>query len=317
MIGIIGSSGFIGQTIRGRLAQAGLPLRAFARSAPEQPETGPDHVPLTRYSMTDAYNPALFAGLGTVVLCASATRPNTPANSPEHEWVANIAPHLALFESLLTSDVTHIVYMSSGGAVYGNRTRGTPVNEDTPCKPVDAYGYGKLCLESALPLIWKGKGRAGLRRFTVIRPANPIGRYQLASVGTHGLVTTVLHHLLNDSPITVQGNGLAVRDYFAADDLANLVAAVVTSEHGLGNSTVNASSGRGMTILEVIQACAAHLKATPDIRMQPGSRPTVQYSVLNSGRAQRLFGWVPRVSFSESLTELVEAIRARDKSKAS
>lgn len=313
MIGIIGSSGFIGRTIKGRLAKTGLPLRAFSRSSPEQQETVVDHVSFIRYSMTDPYDPALFEGLNTLVLCASATRPNTPANSPQHEWLANIAPHLSLFGSLLTSDVTHIVYMSSGGAVYGNCAIGTPIDEDTPCKPVDAYGYGKLCLESSLPLIWKGESRAGPRRFTIVRPANPIGKYQLASVGTHGLVTTVLHQLLNDRHITVQGDGLAVRDYFAADDLADLVVAVVTSDHYTGNCIVNASSGRGMTILEVIEACATHLKTTPDIRMLPGSEPAVHYSVLNSRRAQKLFGWSPRVNFSDSLTELVDAIKTRDR----
>ena len=315
MIGLVGSSGFIGRTVLERAVAKGVPMRAFARSGPET--GGYDHgVPILRYSLTDAYFPALFAGLHTLVLTASATRPNTPANSPAHEWLANVAPHLALFESLLDSDVSHIVYLSSGGAIYGDRATPEPIPETAPSRPADPYGYGKLSIEAALPVIWKGQGKGGRRRFSILRPSNPIGRHQLGSVGAHGLVTTVLHHLRNGLPISVQGDGQAVRDYFSADDLADLVLAVVRSDPGLENVTVNAGSGIGLSILDVIERCAAYLGTQPDIRMNPGVQPAVRCNVLDTALAQSLFGWRARTTFADCLRQLDAALSARDAARS-
>ena len=304
MIGIIGSNGFIGSTIVEFLADQGLPVRAYRRQIPLNLQEG---VSYTRYNLNDPFSADTFSGIKTLVMAASASRPNSPGNTPMREFSLNVAPQLDLFEQLRDSDVQHIIYLSSGGAIYGDRSSATPITEDDARVPSDAYGFGKLCIEAALPMVWQGNGRT----FSVIRPANPIGKHQLASVGSHGLVTTVLHHLRSGLPIVVQGDGSAVRDYFAASDLSELVATMARSAEQ--SAVVNASSGVGLSILEVIDHCAYYLGVRPNVQFNPSVRPAVQYNVLSNQRAAELFDWHPKRSLHSILDELNTALDQRDR----
>lgn len=304
MIGVIGSNGFIGRTIVDRLVDQALPLRAYLREIPTVLQPGVNY---TRYSLNDSFEPANFSGIKTLVLAASASRPNSPGNTPLREFAQNVTPQLQLLEQLKATNVQHVIYLSSGGAIYGDRASAAPISENDARVPSDAYGFGKLCIEAALPMIWQGDGR----RFSVIRPSNPIGKHQLASVGAHGLVTTVLHHLRSDLPIVVQGDGSAVRDYFAATDLAELVLMMISSQGH--NTVVNASSGVGLSILEVVDRCAEYLGAHADVRLHPSVRPPVQFNVLCNQRAADLFGWRPKRSLTDIMAELNTALDHRDR----
>lgn len=306
MIGVIGSNGFIGRTLVDRLVTAGWPLRAYTRQVPAFSQDGVSYV---LHSMTDGFDPTLFADIQTLVLLASASRPNSQGNSPLRELEQNVTPHLALFEHLKTTDVQHLIYLSSGGAIYGDRSTAYPITEDEPCTPSDAYGFGKLCIENALPMIWQGPRR----RFTIIRPSNPIGKHQLGSVGAHGLVSTVLHHLRSGMPIMVQGDGRAVRDYFSATDLADLV--LMAKQSSVERAVVNASSGTGLSILDVIERCASYLGVQADVRFNPGIRPAVRFNVLCNRRAAQLFGWQPKLSLTDIMAELNTALDQRDQAK--
>jgi UDP-glucose 4-epimerase len=319
VIGVIGSRGFLGRTVIDQLVAAGIAVRAYARPAagpvPAAVQAGVVCVP---YDLTDSFDPAAFDGIDTLILLASATRPNSPGNTALSELALNVTPHLTLFQGLKGTGVRHLIYLSSGGAVYGDRPSDTPVAEDEHCRPADPYGFGKLCIETALALIWQGDSteQAG-RRATIIRPANPVGRHQLASVGAHGLVTTVLHHLRQGLPVTVQGDGAAVRDYFAATDLADLILRAAQQPPagpvaGAGPVVVNAGSGRGLTILQVIDLCAAHLRVRADIRFNPGLSPVVRCNVLQTRRAKALFGWQPQRGLPDILAELTGALAERD-----
>lgn len=307
MIGVIGSSGFIGQTLMDQLQAAGIPARAYVRHLPGLPSDGVSYV---RHSLTDPFEPTAFVGIDTAILLASATRPNSPGNTALRELALNVTPHLALFEGLRDTGVRHLIYLSSGGAVYGDRSTAAPIAEDEPLRPADPYGFGKLAIETALALIWQGEGR----RATIIRPANPVGRHQLGHVGAHGLVTTVLHHLRHGLPIMVQGDGAAVRDYFAATDLADLIIRAATiPTAGPGTVVVNAGSGTGLSILQVIDHCAAYLGVKADIRFNPGVSPAVRCNVLRTDRAADLFGWRPGLGLPDIMAELTTALEQRDK----
>lgn len=304
MIGVIGSNGFIGSSIVDLLTARGEPMRAYLRQIPTVRQAGVNY---TRYSLNDAFEPANFSGIRTLVLAASASRPNSPGNTPLREFAQNVTPQLQLLEQLKATHVEHVIYLSSGGAIYGDRPSATPISEDDARIPSDAYGYGKLCIESALPIIWHGEGR----RFSIIRPSNPIGKHQLSSVGGHGLFTTVLHHLRSDLPIVVQGDGSAVRDYFSAMDLAELILALIRSDGQ--NYVVNASSGTGLSINDVISQCEEYLGIRADVRLNPSVRPKVQFNVLCNQRAADLFGWRPKLEMADIMAELNTALDNLDK----
>lgn len=305
MIGLVGASGFIGRTIVDDLCANGRAPRIFSRTAIADLPAQLDHRIL---SLDDeAGGPSdgsEFAGLGSLILSVSATRPNSPGNNLSAELVRNVQPHVRLLERLRHTAVRTLVYLSSGGAIYGDRPDLSLIAEDSPLQPVDAYGFGKLSIEAAIRTLWVGGGR----RYVIIRPANPVGMHQLRHAGQHGLVATALSRIAAGQPLRVLGDGGAVRDYFDASDLAVLVRRALDADPALGNQIVNAGSGMGLSILSVIDRCCQALNMPARLDRVAAEPPAVRNNVLNCSRAQEVFGWHAATGFDETLQRLIRVM---------
>lgn len=304
MIGLIGASGFIGRSFIEHCALREIPLRTYARgqlSGIAQSRIFEHHI----LELNLPYDSSIFEGLETVVLAVSATRPNTPENTPSNEISRNVVPHLRLFEKLKQAGVPHIIYLSSGGSIYGEPSVKKPIGEDSPRRPCDAYGFGKMAIESAIETSWTGDGR----RFTIIRPSNPVGVHQLRTVGAHGLFGTVLHHVQMGYPIRIQGDGNVIRDYFAVEDLAKLIENAATSMVPKESVVVNASSAHGLTINDVIDICSSAVNREPLVEYDRSHVPTITYNVLKNSRARQIFRWEPQKTIADIVAGLKSAIQ--------
>jgi|GEM_PF-2370976 len=309
MIGIIGASGFIGRSLSEYLADQDVPYNAYVRS-PHLVDptifTG-DHTCIG-FEIGGDMECSVFDGIKTLVLSTSATKPNMQFNGLVNEVQKNVLPHCQLFTELLKTDIKHIIFLSSGGTVYGNVDQDAPILEDTPRLPCSPYGYGKLCIESALENLWVGEGRY----FTIIRPSNPVGPHQMASVGAHGLVTTTFYNVQNDKPVSIFGDGTTIRDYFSVHDLSALILAVAQSKH-TQNEIINASSGKGLSINEVVEVCSKVLGKSPKITHQLEKQPVIQYNVLSNDRAFDYFDWKPKLTIEHIVEDLRESVQLDNK----
>lgn len=300
MIGVLGASGFIGRSLTDYLAVHDRPYTAFLRASRiDNPPAFLGDPKIAKFEIGHDFDANTFAGIQTLVLSTSATRPNMPENNIENELRKNVLPHSSLFAQLCDTDVKHIIFLSSGGTIYGNVDQSEPITEEMPRKPCSPYGYGKLCIESALENIWVGNGR----KFTIIRAANPVGRHQLASVGAHGLVTTTFHNIQSDKKITVFGDGSTVRDYFSVHDLSNLIAMVADHDTN-ASEIINASSGIGLSINDVIALCADELGQQPRVFRDLDRQPRIKTNTLSNQKAKDIFGWQPKVSFRQIISDL-------------
>jgi UDP-glucose 4-epimerase len=300
MIGIVGATGFIGRSLADDLHRRGTRYRAFARNFNSvSPSAFASADRLVPFDLKSELAVDAFRDLDTLVLLASTTKPNVGLDSYGFEAEANVAPHCHFLTRLLQTDVRHVVYVSSGGTIYGRNNSNAPIPEAAPLKPVTPYGFGKLCIETAVETIWGGAGRI----WTILRPSNPVGRHQMMSVGAHGLVTTIHDRLTRQQPITVFGDGSAVRDYFAVEDFCDLVARVVARPL-VASLILNASSGRGVSILDVVRACEGVLGVTADLQFQAGKQPDIPYSVLDNTRAAAALGWRPTRSLDDIIRGL-------------
>lgn len=305
MFCVLGASGFIGRSMADYLVGQGVAYRALMR----------DPLAVTRGAFAGAHSigafeiggdmdPGAFDGIDTVLVAGWATKPNVRGNSIANEVQKNILPHSQFLTMLFGTGVKHLIFLSSGGAVYGNADQNGPVSEDHKCEPVTPYGYGKLCIEKAVQGFWRGDGR----RYTIIRPSNPVGRHQMLSVGVHGLFPSVTRALVRGEPVQVFGDGSTVRDYFAVEDLAALVLAVALQDKG--NQVINASSGRGLSINQVIGLCAEATGEIPQLDFDPARQPVIGFNVLDNSRAHALFGWAPKRAISDVAHDLNAALRA-------
>lgn len=232
MIGVFGSSGFIGRHLVDHLRRFGIPHRALSRAS----SPGFDFADATTYR-------GQLEGLSSVVLLVSATFPGTADLAGEVEQ--NVLPHARFLAALRESGVRRVVYLSSGGTIYGN-TDVRLIPESHPLRPVSPYGCGKLMIEN---LIQTAASSADWT-YAILRPANPVGRFQ-SIFRRQGIVASALKHCLAGTPIEIWGDGSIVRDYF---DVQHLVDAILdmTDNKADSNEIVNVGSGHGMSINEVL-----------------------------------------------------------------
>ena len=75
-----------------------------------------------------------------------------PSNSNQHisqDIEANVLFSSKLFDACIKYGVKKVVFISSGGTVYGKESA-CPLSESTPTNPISSYGVQKLTIEKLL-----------------------------------------------------------------------------------------------------------------------------------------------------------------------
>jgi UDP-glucose 4-epimerase len=218
--------------------------------------------------------------------------------SPERFFAVNTGGSATLLEALLRHGVERFV-LSSTAAVYGEPTR-TPIEEDDPLSPTNAYGESKLLIERMLA--WHHRIH-GLR-FAALRYFNAAGgtpdRGERHDPETH-LIPLVLQVASGRrEQISVFGtdyptpDGSAVRDYIHVIDLADAHVRAVEQLDDHGSVTCNLGNGRGFSVREVVEAVRRVTGHPVPVEEAPRREGDPAILVASSDRARRLLGWKPQ-----------------------
>ena len=149
----------------------------------------------------------LLEGQEIVYHLVSTTVPTTSNQQIPQEISANIIVTSKLLEACVRCNVKKVIFISSGGTVYGKEVC-CPLKEETPTYPISSYGLQKITIEKLLYL-YNCMYNIDYR---VVRLANPYGPYQRPN-GILGAVSTFTYKALNDEEITVYGDGSVIRDF--------------------------------------------------------------------------------------------------------
>ena len=298
---VLGAGGFIGSHLCQALVRAGARVRGFGR-APAFADSLPP-LPFTQGEFTDgkALAPAV-QGAEIVFHMLGGTTPEASNRNPVVELQANTLASLHLLELCRDTGVRKIVFVSSGGAIYGV-SPAVPITEDAPTNPVSAYGINKLMVEKYLQLYTRLGGAHGVS----LRVANPYGQFQSPFRG-QGLVPALIQTVLAGRPVEIWGDGQVVRDFLYAGDVADAMLAAAVYD---GPSPVfNIGSGVGRSVLEVLDSVCAMLGRRPPEVIFKASRPAdVPKSVLDITRAKTELGWAPRTAWQDGLARTAEWVR--------
>lgn len=288
---VIGGNGFIGSHLVEGLRAEGERVRVLDLGLPRADMDWGD-VDYLRGAFSDAaaLGPAL-AEVDTVYHAASTTVPATSNADPIADVEGNLVATLRLLEAMRGAGVRRIVYLSSGGTVYGNPVR-LPVDEEHPTDPISSYGIVKLAVEKYLRMHQALHGLSPL----ILRPANPYGPRQ--GGGIQGVVAAFFARHRKGEPIRVMGDGSVVRDYMYVTDLARLA---VSGGRSRVTGTFNAGSGRGYSLAQVIAAMSAVVGTPMAVEYLPARDFDVHEVVLDIQRAVSVFSWEPQVLLEEGL----------------
>ncbi len=170
---VFGGGGFIGSAISDRLLEDGHALRIVERPrvAPYRNFKAGEVVEWVTGDFSSTYDVAnAIEGVDGVFHLISTTLPKNSNDDPIYDVQSNLVATLQLLNAMVAGNVRRIVFISSGGTVYG-APKYLPVDENHPTEPQVSYGITKLAIEKYLLMY----GRLYGIRPTILRVANPLG----------------------------------------------------------------------------------------------------------------------------------------------
>jgi UDP-glucose 4-epimerase len=291
---VVGGNGFIGSHLVDRLARLGWEVVVFdlRDRAYDLPPAG------TRVIQGDLDRDFLLrealAGVDVVFHLAWTTIHQTSNEDPEVDIQSNLIPSVRLMEASRRQGVARVVFLSSGGTVYGP-AKTLPIPETHRTEPISAYGITKLAVEKYLALY---RHLHGLD-YVVLRPSVPYGPRQ-NPLGKQGAVSVFLYRVAHGLPITIWGDGSASRDYFYISDLVDAIVASGLAE--LGESrTFNVGGGQDITLKALIESVERTLGKKAHIDFRPPRAFDAPRIVLDTRQAEQHLGWSPVVPLAEGL----------------
>ena len=153
---ILGGGGFIGSFLADRLLAHGHAVRIFERPRvlPHRAFGPKERVEWTTGDFQSTGDlQAAVQGSDAVFHLVSTTLPKGSNDDPIYDVETNLVGTLRLLAAAVRCGVTKVLFISSGGTVYGIPNR-IPVSEDHPTDPLVSYGIAKLAIEKYLYLYW-------------------------------------------------------------------------------------------------------------------------------------------------------------------
>ena len=299
---VAGGAGYIGSHTVRALRDAGMDVVVLDSLVAGHREAVPD-VPLVeadisdrkvvretirRHGVTSAMHFAAFLAVGESV------------QVPARYYINNVAKTLTLLETLVEESVGRFVF-SSTAAVFGE-PRDTPIREDHPLEPINAYGETKLAVERALPHFAHAYGfRSVSLRYFNAAGADPSGAIGEDHSPEIHLIPRALAAVLGGSPVEIYGDdyatpdGTCVRDYVHVCDLADAhLRALRGLEAGTASGAYNLGNGRGYSVKDVVAAAERVTGRQAHFRIVARRAGDPAVLMASSARARSELGWSPR-----------------------
>ena len=210
----------------------------------------------------------------------------------------NIRGSINVIECARNFGVKRLVYISTGGAVYGEPEY-LPCDENHPIKPICPYGASKHTVEHYLFMY---EVMYGLK-YTVIRYPNVYGPRQDPR-GEAGVVAIFTGLMLADKQTNINGDGAQERDFVYVGDCARANLLAVTNTNGSG--IYNLGTGQGTTVNEIFYSLKSITGYSLSAIHQPPKLGETRRIFLDASKAFRELGWAPTVKIEDGLRSTVE-----------
>jgi UDP-glucose 4-epimerase len=285
-VAVAGSSGFLGTAIASGMEARGT---SVARYTVENP--------ILRDGAVDEG----AARARTLVWAASRVNPVLAAERPDLAAAERDDLARALRALAALPQAPRIVFLSSGGTVYGPPGR-APFSESSATHPVNAYGALKRELEREL-------FSSGLDAIAA-RISNAYGPGQIPAPG-QGVIAHWLEAASRRAPITVFGDRVSTRDYVFIDDVVEAVARIHDHAQALP-PVLNLGSGSPSTLDDVLAAVRAAVGGDGlDVREAPRRGTDTASTWLDVSLARDVLGWEAKVGLGEGVARAWASMQTR------
>jgi UDP-glucose 4-epimerase len=249
----------------------------------------------------------LSSGFDGVMHFAALIEAGESMLRPELYFRNNSASTLTLIEAMLATGVRKLVF-SSTAAVYGEPDI-TPIPEDAPLRPTNAYGESKLLVEKMLSWMYRVHGfrYASLRYFNVAGAMG--GRGEAHEPESHIIPLVLDVALGRRDHIKIFGedyptpDGTCIRDYIHVEDLAQAHLLAFEELASREQLIYNLGNGAGFSVLEVIESARRVTGHPIPVEVQPRRPGDPAVLIASSEKIARELSWKPRHT---RLDEIIE-----------
>ncbi len=289
---VLGAGGFVGTSLCRRLGEEGAVIVGFGRRS--RIDDAPFPGTWVDGEFEDAQAVArVIDGADIVFHLLGGSNPSASNRAPATELQTALATNLSLITEIIRAGVGKLVFVSSGGTVYGPAHR-LPICEDAATDPISAYGLGKLTTEKMLRIYGLTEGL----NYSVLRVANPYGPFQIPN-RPQGILATIIQRAIEGKPVEIWGDGTVIRDYLHISDVCDALvrSAITSAEHRV----FNIGSGTGRSLNEVVTSVSEVLGVHISVNYKPGRSADIPSNVLDCTRALQTLGWMPRISWADGV----------------
>jgi UDP-glucose 4-epimerase len=301
---VLGGLGFMGSHICRELVARGYHVRIFDRlyALRTLVEDIEDRVEIVEGDMARTEDVmGVLADADTIIHLVHTTVPGSSMRDPAYDLSSNVVASVSWLSRLAETSVRRIVYVSSGGTVYG-LPQTNPINENHPTDPISSYGITKLTIEKYVAMYATMFGID----YCIVRPSNVYGPGQRLHIG-QGVIGVLADKALRGEPLEVWGTGESLRDYLHIEDLVGALTGLVayTGPH----KVFNISSGTGHSVLDIIAILGERLGLTPELIYKPDRGFDVPVNVLDSSRLHAETAWRPTIALEDGIASTVQWLR--------
>ncbi len=307
---VTGGAGFIGSNVADAYIEAGHEVVVLDNLFTGRRE---NLNPGAKFYLMDVRSPEVgkvFEHERPDVVNHHAAQMSVPASveDPLFDADVNVRGFLNVLEAARKNGTKKVIFISSGGAVYGEAAE-YPTGEDYSPRPASPYAITKLVSEKYLDFY---RNQYGLD-YTVLRYANIYGPRQVPH-GEAGVVAIFMDRLISGKPCTVNAysdepRGMT-RDYCFVSDVAR--ANLLALGKG-GGGTYNIGTGVATHTLDLFNGIASALDSArplPEGVKTPAkgeARPgDIKRSRLRIEGAREGLGWEPIVGLEGGLKLTLE-----------
>ena len=298
---VLGGNGFIGSHLVDKLLIEGHSIRVFDKYEERYRPAlkGVDYI-FGEFGNRGLLLEALI-GIDIVVHLITSTLPKTSNDDPMFDVQSNVIETLFLLEQCVVKKIKKIIFISSGGTVYGV-PKSIPVSEDNQTNPICSYGICKLTIEKYLSLF---KQIYNLD-YTIIRPSNPFGARQ-NPFGIQGAIPVFLGKIFRNEPIQIWGDGNVIRDFIYVEDLANGIYNAIINK--TSSQIFNIGSGFGYSLNEMLAIMKKVTNYNFSVEFKDSRNYDVPEIYLDISRAKKELDWKPTTSIEKGIIETWKFIK--------
>lgn len=297
---VTGGAGFIGSHVAQAYLDRGYEVAVLDSLVHGRRENVPEGAEFHHLDIRDPEAAELLREGGFDILNHHAAQMDVrvSVDNPRFDASVNVDGLLNLLEAARQGGVKRVIYVSSGGVVYGEPEH-RPTPETAPKLPLSPYGVSKLAGEQYLFYYLQVHGM----EYAAVRYANVFGPRQDPH-GEAGVVAIFSTKLLREEPLTVFGDGEQTRDYVYVGDVvaANLLLteADLPRAHSIDDRGYNVGTGVETSVTELARTLQRIADRETPLNFAPARPGELRNSSLDASRLRAL-GWIPATDLESGL----------------